>query len=109
MLHELWDSAGENPLTDFQANHSRIYTFCEHDKLTIVNNTVYDCIYIEIALNSVYKTLIAAILYYIYRAFKVLDRSAKNSIGLGIFNITMCYILKLNSTFNQFFLVRLVE
>lgn len=70
MLHDLWDSAGENPLTDFQANHSRIYTFCEHDKLTIVNNTVYDCIYIVIALNSVYKTLIAAILYYVYKAFK---------------------------------------
>lgn len=85
MLHELWDSAGENPLTDFQVNHSRIYTFCEHNKLTIVNNTVCDCIYIEIALNSVYKPLYI-ILYYVYRAFKfkVLDRSSKNSIGLGI-------------------------
>lgn len=62
MLHELWDSARENPLTDFQANH---YIHL-HDKLTIVNNTVYDCIYTEIALNSVYKTLIAAILYYVY-------------------------------------------
>lgn len=25
MLHELRDSVGENPLTDFQANHLRIY------------------------------------------------------------------------------------
>lgn len=78
MLYELRDSAGENPLTDFQANHSRlyiyigIYTFCKHDKLTIVNNTEYDWIYIEIALNFVYKTLrySSDITLYIYRAFR---------------------------------------
>jgi hypothetical protein len=90
MLHELRDSVGENPLTDFQANHSRIYIdrFCEHDKLTIVNNTEYDCIYIRIALNFVYKTLRFSgdIILYVYRAFRftVYTIDAKNSIGLCI-------------------------